>query len=401
MKLSVFHSIDLNRFSEEIIIAIAVQEEPSHAPRPCFAGHAQQLNRYVRSSFSRKWKGCHERVNTVKAVLQIQVRSVALKCAKPFGEYPVTGLIKSSCLWGTGCSSYTWSLILHKEACRQQLQPMVNVTCTAVWQHADSWDRSHVAGFCTAHLQQTISAQTSFVSSCFCCSRRCFWSLCGVCVNSGFGCSVSKCAHVMQFLEGWRGGRGCHVPFAFVLWERNTSVFWVCHPTLVWKSFWAGKCYYSANSIARPSSQWSPYQCGETWTSFLPVSKEHQWAHPFRLSKCPWSFFHHKIGHSPLKNEGNLNCSFLRTCMFKKNKAMTRAVSGHGLGMCNSSGRWCLARWLISTGDMWDVGLSPPCPGAHSSSCCAWPRELQTSFRKVCRSSEGLHLQEGLRTEML
>lgn len=57
--------------------------------------------------------------------------------------------------------------------------------------------------------------------------------------------------------------------------------------------------------------------------------------------------------------EGNLNCSFLRTCTFKKNKPMMRAVSEHGSGLCNSSGKW-----LISTGDMWDVGLSPPRPGA-------------------------------------
>lgn len=46
----------------------------------------------------------------------------------------------------------------------------------------------------------------------------------------------------------------------------------------------------------------------------------------------------------------------------------------------------------------WGSALPVLVPG--SSGCCAWPREPRPSFGKVCSSSEGLQLQEGLSTEM-
>lgn len=55
---------------------------------------------------------------------------------------------------------------------------------------------------------------------------------------------------------------------------------------------------------------------------------------------------------------------------------------------------------MISTGDLWDVGLNPPCPGAPFQQLLHMAQVRQPSFGKVCSTSEGLHLQEGLCTEM-
>ena len=72
-----------------------------------------------------------------------------------------------------------------------------------------------MAGSCVVHLQQTISVQTSLRAPVSAVAEDALGACVGsVSVNFGFGCSISKRAHGMQLLVGWRGGRGCRVPRA-------------------------------------------------------------------------------------------------------------------------------------------------------------------------------------------